>query len=186
MNVKFAIIFVCFIIVIASYFFCYSKKDWRYLAVAMSFTLISDYFLVLVNNHRVGVFTFCFVHIAYILRVSENKTKSIIYILVTIVGGTLLAFFVDDILIALTAVYAALFVQNLIVNFYQNRLPNRKIILIGLVLFALCDINVLMFNLPNFINFPQSIANTALSLIWIFYAPAQVLLAFSAVAFRKA
>ena len=183
---KFIIIVICFIIALASYFFCYSKKDWRYLAVAMGFTLLSDYFLVVTNNHRVGVFTFCFVHIAYIMRVSANKTKSIIYVLATIAGGMLLTFFVDDILIVLAAVYAALFVQNLLTNFYQIHHPNRRLILIGLILFALCDINVLMFNLPNFINFPQSMASVAHSLIWFFYAPAQVLLAFSAVNFRKA
>ena len=185
MNIKFTIIAVCFAIAMISYFFCYSKKDWRYLAVAMGFTLISDYFLVIAHNYRVGVFTFCFVHIAYILRVSENKTKSIIYILAIILAGAILTLFVDDILIALAAVYAALFVQNLLTNLCQNHLHNRRIILVGLILFVLCDINVLMLNLPNFMNFPKSMANIAHSLIWLFYAPAQVLLAFSAIDFRK-
>jgi len=182
---KFTLIVICFAIALASYFFCYSKKDWRYLVIAMGFTVLSDYSLLITNNNRAGVFTFCFVHIAYILRVSENKTKSLIYILVTIAGGMLLALFVDDILIALAAVYAALFIQNLATHCRFRANPNRAIMLIGLILFALCDINVLMFNLPNFIDFPQSVANTAHSLIWFFYAPAQILLAVSAAAFRR-
>jgi len=156
----------------------------------MGFTLLSDYFLLIANNYRVGVFTFCFVHITYIIRISKNRFKSIVYILATFTGGLLLVLFVDDILVALAAVYAALFVQNLITNFCQNhpRLPlaNRRLMLTGLVLFALCDINVLLFNLPNFIYFPQSIAGISHSLIWWFYAPAQILLAFSAFNFRKA
>ena len=186
-SLKFGFIVLCFIIALVSYFFCHSKKDWRYLATAMGFTAVSDYYLVLVNIHRIGLFTFCFVHMIYILRVSENKKKSIQRILITVLAGVLLyVLFFDIVLIPIAIVYAALFVQNLAahIKYYRNgeALPgiNRGIMLIGLILFALCDINVLMFNLPRFIEFPQELANLGHRLIWFFYGPSQLLLGVSA------
>ena len=60
---------------------------------------------------------------------------------------------------------------------------NRALVLTGLLLFSLCDVNVLLFNLPNYIN--VEIPSWTFYLIWFFYIPAQVLLAISAVSFKR-
>ena len=87
--IKVLFIALCFIIALCSYWFCHSKRDWSYLSAAMGLTLVSDYFLVLTNHHSAGVFVFCFVHILYILRVSDNREESIITIGATIFCGGL-------------------------------------------------------------------------------------------------
>ena len=191
--IKFSFIVLCFIIALLSYWFCRSKKDWLYLAAAMGFTLISDFFLVIMANHRMGVLTFCFVHIIYILRVSNDKEKSISQITSVICGGGLLfiAFtFVPflspsplDPLIIFAIVYGSLFVLNLIthIGYYRRGGANRHIILAGLILFALCDIHVLMFNLPNYLLVPPEISLWGRTWMWAFYAPSQLLLGISAV-----
>jgi len=106
--------------------------------------------------------------------------------------------------------YAGLFIANLTINFMvckrrgfgdsapiapiapikrKTCLPkcNRALILTGLVLFSLCDVNVLLFNLPQHTNIYMSawLIQTVFYLIWVFYLPAQAILAISAVSFRE-
>ena len=200
--VKFFFIALCFSIALCSYWFCRSKKDWAYLAAAMGFTMVSDYFLVLAHNYRAGVFVFCFVHIAYILRVSgwaatgNHLEKSLSKIGAIICGGGLIfvvfAFvpalpWVDP-LIVLAIVYASLFAQNFAdhIRYYRQGGPNRKIMLTGLILFILCDIHVMLFNLPNFLPVPPEIGLWGWRWIWVFYAPSQLLLSVSAVRWGEA
>lgn len=165
------------------------------MTAAMGFTLASDYFLVLLHSHRSGVFVFCFVHIFYILRVSDNWEKSMAKIAATIFGGLLIfAVFIfvpvlplPDPLIVFAIVYAALFIQNIIAHIQYHRrggaklLTNRRLMLAGIILFALCDIHVLLLNLPQYLPLPHSIAVWGGIWIWVFYAPSQFLLGISAV-----
>jgi len=195
--IKVLFIALCFIIALCSYWFCHSKRDWAYLTGAMGLTLVSDYFLVLTNNHSTGVFVFCFVHILYILRVSDNREKSAAQIATTIfIGAVVFAAFVFvpmlpflHPIIVLTLVYTALFIQDIIahIKYYKSKkeeaLPivNRRIMLAGLILFALCDIHVLMFNLPHYLPVSPAIGMWGRMWIWVFYAPSQLLLSISAV-----
>ena len=201
--IKFTIIAICFLVTLASYRFCFSKKDWVLLAPAMGFTLLSDYFLLIAHNYRIGVFVFCFVHIFYILRVNggyigeHSREKSIINIgSVLISGGLIYVLFTFipllpriDPLIIFVVMYTALFVMNFVahVKYYYSDEPdalpmiNRRLMLAGLLLFVLCDIHVFMFNLPNFLPVPPEIGLWGGSWIWMFYAPSQVLLSISAV-----
>ena len=61
--------------------------------------------------------------------------------------------------------------------------PHPIVFLIGLILFLLCDINVLLFNLSSYINVSSQmyavlqIASTVL--MWAFYLPSQVLIVLS-------
>ena len=193
--IKFSFIVLCFIIALCSFWFCRSKKDWAYLAVAMAFTMLSDFFLVLIGNDRIGVFVFCFVHMTYILRVSDDHNKSMSQIAAIICGGGLaFAAFVFipalpliDPLIVFGIVYGSLFVLNLIhhIKYFLRGGANRKIMIIGLILFALCDIHVLMFNLHRFVLIPPEITFWGRAWIWVYYTPSQILLGVSAVRWDK-
>lgn len=55
-------------------------------------------------------------------------------------------------------------------NIYLN--PNRNMVIWGMILFALCDINVALTRI-------KSLNEISFSLIWIFYLPSQVLLSLS-------
>jgi len=194
---KFSYVAVCFIIALTTFYFSHSKKDWLCLSAALALTLISDYFLVLTHNHAVGVFLFCFVHIAYLLRISGNKDKSLAGIWAAALAGAALYVVILiipifpglNLLLSLAAVYALLFLQNLVahIKYYRSNnegeLPkfNKGLILAGLILFALCDIHVMLFNLPNFVQVPQFVSTWGRAWIWVFYAPSQMLLSLSAV-----
>ena len=191
---KFAFVAICLGVALFSYFFCHTKKDWLCLVLGLSFTLLADYFLILRGNHLYGVAIFCFAHVCNILRAFNGNSSSINQktssaLGYAVISMALLTVFVTSLIlesvIALAGVYAFLFVINIGVNilFYRNketRLPkrNRALVLTGLILFALCDINVLLFNLPYYIGGPLWLTYT-FPLIWVFYLPSQGLLAIS-------
>jgi len=180
MTLKFVFIVICFAIACLSYFFCHSKKDWAWLTGGLFFTVGADYFLVLHDNHLPGVAVFCFVHVCYILRVFPTHKYKFALLAVPI-----LVFFVfaNNALFVLAGIYATLFIFNIFINIRFCK-KNRSIIITGLVLFALCDINVMLFNLPRHLDIPV-IFPWAFNLIWVFYLPSQLLLAVSAVKFNK-
>jgi len=189
MAFKFIYITICFAIAAASYFANISKKDWALLTAGLLFTVIADFFLVLNNNHLPGVAFFCFVHICYIFRVlNAGKCKlSFAQVTLTVVTAAIFFAYIGQALIVLSAIYAALFITNIVVHIWLYRqsdtlLPklNKSIMLLGIVLFALCDINVLLLNLPRHFDTPV-IFPWAFYFIWIFYLPSQFLIAISGI-----
>ena len=61
--------------------------------------------------------------------------------------------------------------------------PHPVMFLIGLLLFLICDINVLIFNLGSYISINSEtfviLQNASTILMWTFYLPSQVLIVFS-------
>jgi len=185
MSLKFAFIVVCFAIAMVSYFFCVKRRDWAWLTLGLLFTVGADYFLVIHDNHLPGVAVFCLAHVCYIFRALENtaRGKAIALAAVPVLVVVVLFAFVNGLLLVLAGTYAALFLTNIAVNIKFCKI-NRPIVLTGLILFALCDINVALFNLPSQLGtgfvFPW-----AFQLIWVFYLPSQLLLAVSAFNFSQ-
>ena len=190
MPLKFVFVVGCFLLALTSYFFCVSKKNWFWLTLGLAFTVGADYFLVIKDWHLHGVAVFCFVHVCYILRVWDCKhgfglfkqtRKGILFLVfaVAVITFSVIFAFANGWLIILASIYAGLFITNIALNFCYCKI-NRPFVLTGLILFALCDINVALFNLPRQFDigftFPW-----AFQLIWIFYLPSQLLLAVSAV-----
>ena len=185
--IKFAFIGLCFLIALCSYWFCYSKRDWAYLVSAMGFTLTADFFLVIRHSYHVGVLVFCFVHMAYIMRVrGESPSYSKFSVAIAFMIGILIGIFLPalgfPLLVRLATLYAFLFAVNIIahIKYYRRGGHNRRIMLAGLILFALCDIHVMLFNLPHFLPVPHEIALWGQRWIWVYYAPSQLLLSVSA------
>ena len=187
--IKFAFIAFCFVVALLSYFICHSKRDWAWLVGGMGFTLGADYFLILHDSHLLGVFMFCFVHVCYMLRVLSERLKWWELLLLFLLGAGVI-FAASFWLFVLVGLYGLLFGMDIVVNiwFYKYkdaRLPklNRGLVLAGLVLFMLCDINVLIFNLPRYFDLPVGLAQV-FPLIWVFYLPSQGLLAVSGVKWK--
>ena len=194
MTLKFIFVAACFVIAALSYFRCCNKKDWAWLTAGLLFTVGADYFLVLHNNHLPGVAVFCFAHVCYILRGLQDTKggQKVVLLAVPFLVLTVALAFINGALLALSGVYGGLFVANLVVNirfFRQKGAPqtlprlNKGLALVGLFLFALCDINVLLFNLPQELGLPVTFP-FAFGLIWVFYLPSQMLLAVSGVRFN--
>jgi len=187
MTFKFVFVVICFIIAASSYVFCKEKKDWALLTMGLMFTVAADYFLVLHDNHLPGVAVFCFAHVCYILRalnMTESKKAGHIGLIILPFLIALIFFaFIGQALFALAGIYAGLFIINIAVNIRFCKF-NRGLILLGLILFALCDVNVLLFNLPRQLG-TFEIFPWAFYFIWMFYLPSQILLPVSAVAYKK-
>jgi len=186
MQLKFVFIVLCFALALGSYFFCKSKRDWAFLSLGMLFTVIADFFLVMQNNHLPGVATFCFAHIFYIIRGGQFATpkwKRTIYVMLPLAVVAIAAFAWASVLLAVAGLYALLFISNIIINTKFCKV-NRHLMLSGLILFALCDVNVLLFNIPQ--HFDTVIDfSWAFVFIWVFYVPSQLLIAVSGVKFRN-
>jgi hypothetical protein len=179
---KFAWIVICFFIALISRLRCAGKRDWAFLTAGLGFTVVADYFLILFNRQTVGIFVFAFAHAAYILR-----TKSIRYIWLLFAPAVIIAGISgDNLWLAVTVVYFSLFIINIIAHlrFYKKdtRLPkvNRALALAGVLLFAACDVNVVLYNLHYYIPAALPLREAAYVLLWVFYLPAQFVLAVSA------
>ena len=173
--------------------------------LGLAFTVGADYLLILRNAHHFGVVVFCFAHMAYILRAlchAPGKWRRLFPGLTVIVVGLvylIMALFVLDWLnwinayyivsrivfsiYIVAALYATLFVTNIYLSARYIR-HNRVLVITGLLLFAACDIFVLLFNLPFYFGAPAGLT-AVFPLIWVFYLPSQALLGVSAVAFSR-
>ena len=187
MTLKFAFVASCLVIAIASYMFCNSKRDWAWLVGGLGFTVGADYFLILHNLHIPGVAVFCFAHACYIGRSRCLRVSGMIGLFLFVAIAVFAGLFLDSIFV-LASLYACLFAANIFVNilaFKRPHLPKRNhaLMLVGLCLFALCDVNVMLVNLPFYLGiyFSVEIYNFAHLLIWVFYLPSQLVLAVSSV-----
>jgi hypothetical protein len=65
--------------------------------------------------------------------------------------------------------------------------PNKLLILFGMFLFVLCDINVAVYNIST--QLPKLnlkvLINISSSIIWLFYLPSQLFLALSGFNYKK-
>jgi len=185
MMLKFIFIVACFVIAATSYFFCQSKKDWAWLIAGLLFTVGADYFLVIQNHHLMGVAVFCFAHVCYILRGlnSEKHKQKMALVVAPFLTMAIVIAFANGAIFVLAGIYATLFSLNIAVNLKFCKI-NKPIVLTGLILFALCDVNVLLFNSPHQLGIPV-VFPFAFQLIWVFYLPSQLLLAVSGVRFRR-
>jgi hypothetical protein len=144
----------------------------------MAFTLAADFFLVLRGAHTAGVAVFCFVHICYMCRKLGAQRVAYLFIPVAVLTTILAA---NGWIIALAALYATLFAANITIHtIYRTHGHSGNLILAALILFALCDISVMLYNLPHYTGAPI-VLRRAYPLIWLFYVPSQAMLAVSAV-----
>ena len=160
-----------------------SRRDVYLLRAGLIFTLAADVCLLLIYNIYFGLFFFICVQTIYIIRYLSARWIAFISIPIFLCLFFLLSFTTLNIMYRLAIVYAcALSASTLFA--YQNRkvypYPNRVLVPLGMLLFLLCDINVMLYHeLP--IGFAGS---AAWVLIWIFYLPSQALLALSGAKFK--
>lgn len=172
--IKVSFIFICFLSALKGDVF--GKKDSLNLKAALFFTFISDIFLILIQNYYIGITTFCVVHILYSLRYRGYiYVKKLFKVLLILILYSFFLFHVN-LIYKITFIYfiCFLFSLNASFHFYIQKKPQYKnviIIPVGMALFALCDICVAISHLESF-KFIHI-------LIWVFYAPAQLLLSLS-------
>ena len=169
-----------------------SATDGNFIRIAMLFTLVADYFMVALedadNLSGVTVFLgtqlFIFLHI-YIndknvkIRSINLITRLILTVLFIIIAHIVLGEDADRM-----AIISVIYYANLCTNaIFAHRVEKSGIVLtIGLILFALCDINVGLTAMDTIYGgFPvgsllYNLMNADVDLIWLFYIPSQTLI----------
>ena len=193
------------------------EKPKGFLTIAMGFTIVSDYFLLLNPEQMIpGLFTFIIAQSVYLYIINGGilqKTVSALGFRIAAAIGIYQIFRFFDIIyyaystemrltILLGILYAISFLANIIrhiIFLCQTTKAARNgtscqtpkcmftfpvLFLIGLILFVLCDINVLICNLHKFVNiYPNDYVTLyyiSSVLMWGFYLPSQVIIVLSA------
>ena len=188
--IKFIFVCCCFTVSLVSYGFCFSKRDCKFLIAGMAFTVVSDFFLVLRDTDLTGFYLFSLAHIAYALRVSKNYKLNFYLIIGTLACAVPAYIFLDGV-VATAFTYSCFLIENVFASAYHYRKDvdcpkiNRTLILFGVVLFFLCDANVLLFNLPKYAAVPRAVSEAAYPGIWVCYLSSQAVLAVSGFCFKR-
>ena len=195
-RIKFISIILCFIISLLGKEYGLGVNDVFLLRLGLFITIIADLFLLVLDSHFIlGVFLFSIVQIIYIIRYDNKKNylkvkkfTSLLLILI-FMYGIINSFIVKiDFLIVIGFYYAITLLTSLIKSIKACKYkiypsPNRYMIVIAMVLFLLCDINVFLYNLIDFIPLSAQAGKTIYNIssisMWLFYLPSQVLLSLS-------
>ncbi|MDO5292129.1 MAG: lysoplasmalogenase family protein [bacterium] len=159
------------------------EKDVLILRAAIGFTLVSDTFLLLTDYKELGVSTFIVVQLCYWYRLHKYKMTDLgitFLIWTCVVVGISIARLPLDFLLLITAFYFICLLRNV---WYSLSHGGNLLFRIGLVLFLLCDLNVGLFNLTQYVSVSATLGQFLYScssvLIWVFYLPSQVCLSLS-------
>lgn len=169
-----------------------SYKDIHLLQIGLFITLIADLFLLVLDSHYIlGIFLFSIVQILYSFRYEFRNFKftirnfSIIFLGLSIFYLIINKFIIEiDFLFIMGIFYAICLLNSVVkaVKSYKYKTypaPNRQMILIGMILFLFCDVNVGLYNILGYINKTGLLYNISSVSMWLFYLPSQVLLALS-------
>lgn len=185
---------------------CTDRSIVYVIVAALFFTLVSDLFLLLTDLYFYGVLTFILAQQLHHMRLILYRTKEegqagkglltrvyLIRVAIQAITAAIVLFVLVQVGVSLDGLliagvfYFICIVYNTILAI-RTALRYRKdkgmvFMAIGMVLFLLCDINVGLFNIAGYVSLPVDIYEfvyTASSLLmWIFYAPSQVLIALS-------
>ena len=163
--------------------------------IALLFTLIADTFLVLINpiNQQLGMSSFLVVQICYAIRIyleNTNKKLRLAQIIIHIVLSVVILIITCIVLkhkVDYLSLVSMIYLINLAINMVFAFIQFKKspLLAIGLLLFIMCDVIVgLNAGIGSYINVSTNsifykIAFSTINWAWIFYLPAQVLLALS-------
>ncbi len=172
------------------------------LQAGLFFTLISDLFILLLDQYFYGVLTFLVVQQIYGIRLllirEELERKNLLFLFlkrlllqlavsVFLCAGLAGAGVAMEGLLATSVFYFISILTNTVsairMACRNHRRYNNLLYAAGMLLFLLCDLNVGLFNLSGFITMPQQVYSVIYAvsgiLMWFFYAPSQVLIALS-------
>ncbi len=163
---------------------------------ALLFTVLSDLFLVVVDPPKrlLAMIFFSVVQIAYFLRImlecEEKRLRNIhLSVRLALLAVMLVATFAvlgggADAL----AVVSVLYFTNLVLNavFAFISFGRAPLLAVGLLLFVLCDVFVGFSMLDGYLpvvegTLAYALAHPGFNAAWLFYVPAQTLLALSAI-----
>ena len=181
--IKYSSIILCFMVSI----FAMKTKKGYLITCGLGFTLISDYFLLIRNDHYVlGISIFILAQTCYFLFIMPKHWK-----ISLIIRGSI---FLVALILLLTVAeekeassyLAAFYFINLVMNTVDAYATKDKGLLtfaIGLTFFIGCDILVFFYNVSDYVTvtskWVQDIIDFSLEGLWLFYIPSQTFIAIS-------
>lgn len=170
-------------------------RDIFLLQLALFITATADLCLVIFDFYILGVALFSLVQIIYIVRYTYKTTRAtlikilvIFFCIMVSYGIASIIFEGINILFPISLFYFTcllLSVSAAILAFKKNFFPYpfKYMILLGMILFLLCDICVALSNLSALLQLTGYnlgwVEHISSLLIWFFYLPSQLLLALS-------
>jgi len=196
-TLKYISIILCFLITLLIEEDSINKKDVYLLQTGFFVTIFADLFFIIFDYYILGIILFCLVQIIYYIRYKGDRNYKftliiirffIIFSLIMVIYITLNLFIIQiDFLFAIAFFYSICLLGSTIeaIKAFRNNLYpylNKHIILWGMILFLLCDINVAITYLTR--EHFTKLCNISSLLIWVFYLPSQVLLSISGYKFK--
>lgn len=176
-------VIICFLFSLLSF----KNKHNHFLIAGLAFTIVADYFLIILNDYYIiGIAFFTIVQAMYFCYIMPKHWLTSLITRFSIAG--IVSLFITFVLKVSDATsYAAIFYYtNLVMNAVDAFINKNKGLLlfaIGLVLFIGCDTFVGLFNLSDFIIIDSSafkiLEDNCVLIIWIFYLPSQTLISLS-------
>ena len=191
---KFLTILLCMVISIISSTLKRQSKNIFLLQLGLIFTTMADYiFLIHGDNYSIAIGLFSIVQIVYSLRYREGNELmrilgfGIIYFVIIIIYKMIGTYFNINFLIVISVFYGICLISSLKEAIYlfkdNSYIFLNRIILLGMILFFLCDINLgfnyilgSLNNIDYVLNLLKRIASIS---IWMYYIPSQILLSLS-------
>jgi len=194
---KFISIAICFLIVLCIGNDYLNKKDKALLQLGLLITVFADFCFLIIDYYVLGIGLFCLVQVIYYNRYKGYRSYRYplvilrftitLILIVTIYLVLNLVTIKIDFLYVIALFYAICLISSIIESIRTFRdntysYPNKHMILLGMLLFLLCDINIAISNITKEISIV--VHNISGILIWVFYLPSQVLLSMSGYKFR--
>ena len=175
-HLKYTSIGLCFLLATSLASKSADKQDSKYVVLAFIFTMAADTFLLFTPHKVTGVFFFCLMQLTYLKRYHVSFFKAgIFFASLAMIVHLVLPF---QPLYVIAGLYAFLIVTCFLATF-RAELPrfNLYCVRIGMALFILCDLHVALYNQ---LSTGASYYRFVTVAMWLFYLPAQLLLALSA------
>lgn len=196
-GLKYTGIFICFIYTLYLYIGPMKIQHQTSLLLCAFLVLFSDYYLLFTNAYLPGIFIFGVVQCLYFIRQTTLGKLSYYIRLSLLLSAPTALFFMEicglqGILVGAGSIYMSMLSINIayaLHRFFRCKSPGSGLFALGMVLYSLCDLNVGLMNIPAFFTAQTPgllhILETALfqeittCAMWLFYLPAQILIALS-------
>lgn len=194
---KYISIILCFMMTLFIGEGGFNRRDKLLLQTGLFITVLADLCFLILDYYILGIALFCLVQIIYYNRYRGGTMHEppliftrfiIIFISVIVVYIIInLMFTRINLIFAIAFFYAICLIYSTaesIKAFKNNLYPcyNKYIIVMGMILFLLCDVSIAIFNTSR--EFDIFIHNVSALSIWTFYLPSQALLSISGYRFE--
>ncbi len=195
---KFMGIMICFVISLLLYSKNTNKIDITCLRGALLFTVFSDLFILILDYYMIGLVTFCIVQLLYLIRLSHWRKQMGVggeiwknlmrngLITMAVLGIFIKSQIELEAIVIISSLYFISIVFNVIdavLIAIHSKKSKQILFAVGMVSFLLCDINVGLFNLSDFVTIDGGLFSKLYSFatiaMWMFYLPAQVIIVLS-------